>query len=192
MVEPLSLQPMIEVLAAELCADCALAGVWDEAQTYALQALENRTNFFVASTRLTLWYETEALARAGEIERATEDVMRYGERIGASRRYRICYLRALAVLAQYSGESDQAIGLLQEAEKLAEEIGLPGELWPIQVVQGDLYLAQGDRAEAHTAFGKAAAIVQKLGDSIGDDKQKANFLASPLTQRVLEHRSFGQ
>ena len=178
--------PLIEMFAAELCSDYALAGAWEEAYTHAQRVLESRTDTIVLSTRLTLWYEIEALVRAGEIERATEDVQRFGERIGNSRRYRIPYLRALAVLAKSRGEIDEAAQHLQEAATLSEEIGLPGELWPIQGALGDLYLMQGDKEQARSAFKQATTIVRKLADTIGSDEQRANFLASPLVQRVLD------
>lgn len=178
--------PLIEMFAAELCSDYALAGAWEEAYTYAQRVLESRTDTIVLSTKLALWYEIEALVQAGETERATGDVERFGERIGTSRRYRIPYQRALAVLAKSRGEIEAAIGHLQEAAMLAEEIGLPGELWPIQGVLGDLYLMQGETEQAHAAFKQAAAIVGELADALGSDEQKANFLASPLVQRLLE------
>jgi tetratricopeptide (TPR) repeat protein len=157
-----------------------------------LQALAHRTDFFVASTKLTLWYETEALLRAGEIERATEDVRRYGERIGTSRRYRIPYLRALAVLARYRGETDQAIAYLQEAAQLAEEIGLPGELWSILAAIGDHSLARGNQEQARRTFQQAAEIIRTLVDNIEDDAQRADFLAAVQARHVLEAASGSQ
>jgi len=90
------------------------------------------------------------------------------------------------VLSQYRGEIDEAIKHLQEAAALAEEIGLPGELWLIQDALGDVYLTRGDKEQAHAAFKQAANIVRKLADALGSDEQRANFLASPLVQRVLE------
>ena len=63
---------------------------------------------------------------------------------------------------------------------------MPGELWPIEAALGDLFLAQGQTEQAHAAFKQAATIVQKLADALGNDEQKANFLASPLVQRVVE------
>ena len=121
----------IEMTAAELCVDYALSDQWNTAHTYAVQALDNRLNSPFLYMGLTRWYETEALVRAGEIERAVEDVQRFETYFGKSRRHRIPYLRSLAVLAQYRGEIDLAIDHLREAAKLAEEIGLPGELWSI-------------------------------------------------------------
>lgn len=184
--EETGLQPLIEMVAGELCTDCALAGNWVEACAYARQAAKARSDTFLFSTQFTFWYQIEALIRANEVERAAGEVQRFGERIGNSRRYRIPYLRALAVVAKERGESDAAIGYLQEAATLAEEIGLPGEWWSILAAQGELYLKQGEQEQAHLAFKQTAAIVQKLADAIRDPGQRANFLAETQGWRVLE------
>jgi len=106
----------------------------------------------------------EALARAGDIELATEDVKIYGEHFAHDRRFRIPYLRSLAVLARYRGEIEQAIAYLQEAEKFADEIELPGDLWSIKAALGELYLAQSKEEAASHAFAQAVVIVRKLSD----------------------------
>ena len=186
MVTPAGVPSSIEAVAAELCADCAMAGAWEEAHAHALQALTVRTDTFLHFTKLTLWCQTEAFVRAGEIERATEDVRRFGACIGSSRRYRIPYLRALAVLAKFHGELHQPTKYLQEAARLAEEIGLPGELWSIHAARGEIYLAQGDQEQAHGAFTQAATIVRKLAGALGNQEQRAHFLASPEVRQVLE------
>ncbi len=186
MVTPAGVPSSTEAVAAELCADCAMAGEWEEAHAHALQALTARTDTFLHLTKLTLWCQTEAFVRAGEIERATEDVRRFGACIGNSRRYRIPYLRALAVLAKFQGEIHQPTQYLQEAARLSEEIGLPGELWSIQAARGKIYLAQGDQEQAHGAFKQAATIVRKLADALGNQEQRANFLSSPDVRHVLE------
>jgi DNA-binding SARP family transcriptional activator/tetratricopeptide (TPR) repeat protein len=174
--EETGLQPLIEMVVGELCTDCALAGNWEEAYTYALQAVRARSDTFLFSTQLTFWYQIEALVRANEVERAAGEVQRFGERIGSSRRYRIPYLRAMAVLAKEQGEYDKTIGYLQEAATLAEEMGLPGEWWSILAEQGVLYVKQGEQEQARRAFEQAAAIVQRLADMIRDQGQRAKFL----------------
>jgi hypothetical protein len=75
---------------------------------------------------------------------------------------------------------------LQEAATLAEEVGLPGEWWSILAAQGELYLKQGEQEQARRAFEQAAAIVQKLADTIRDQGQRANFLEETQVWRVLE------
>jgi DNA-binding SARP family transcriptional activator len=175
-----------EMNAIELCADCALAGAWDDAYRYAVKTLNSGTGYFYVYAGHDRWYITEALVRAGERERAAEDARRFGERIGTSRRFRVVYLRSLAVLAQYSGEIEEAIDHLQEAEKLAEEIGLPGELWSILAAQGELRLKQGDESKARQTFARAAEIMQTLAQQMEDTQQRAAFLSAELARYVIE------
>src|SRR5947209_3392855 len=108
---------------------CALWGEWKEAHAYALQALTARDYLWSYGWHFTLWYETEALLRGGDEKLAEENVRSFGKSMKDNRRYRIAYLRALAVLAHWQSEDNQAIAHLQEAARLAEAIGLPGERW---------------------------------------------------------------
>jgi DNA-binding SARP family transcriptional activator len=176
----------IEMNANELCADYALAGAWDDAYMYAVKVLNIGLGYFYLYAGYDRWYITEALVRAGERERAAEDVRRFGERVGTSRRFRMVYLRSAAVLAESGGEIDTAIAHLQEAAQLAEEIGLPRELWSILAAQGEMYLKQGGQEQARRAFGQAATFVQKLADNIRDQEQRVSFLEAKQVRRVLE------
>ena len=178
---------LLQMAAAELCADCALAGAWEDAQAYALQTLAADEYYILLSTRLAHWYETEALVRGGEVDRAARDVRYFGERIGTSKRYRIPYLRAMAVLDLNLGEIDQAIVHLQEAGRLCEEIGLPGELWPIREALGELYLKLEDGQLAHENLAQAADIVRILTDTLGNERHRAGFLTSAQVRQILEN-----
>jgi tetratricopeptide (TPR) repeat protein len=117
-------------VAAELCADCAVAGDWPAAGEYAQQALAARDGTFLAGG-LTRWYETEALLRGGRVEDAQADVARFGELIPEHGRHRIAYLRCQAVLAQWDGAPDQAAGYLRAARALAAEMEVAGEIGPL-------------------------------------------------------------
>jgi hypothetical protein len=75
---------------------------------------------------------------------------------------------------------------LQEAAALATEIGLPGELWQIQVALGEAYHACGEREQGYQAFAQAVAIVQELAEKMGDEALRTHFLAEPAIRRVLE------
>jgi tetratricopeptide (TPR) repeat protein len=114
-------------VAAELCADCAVAGDWPAALGYARQALAARDGTFLAGG-LTRWYETEALLRGGRAGEARADVARFGELIPEHGRHRIAYLRCLAVLAQWDGALYQAAGYLRAARALAAEMEVAGEI----------------------------------------------------------------
>ena len=123
--------------------------------------------------------------RAGRLEQAAQDALRYGAAISSSRRYRIPYLRALAIIAEARGATDEARGHLQEAATLAEAIGLPGERWPILAALGELYHVQEEQEQSQNAFKEAAAIVQQLAGNIVDDIQRANFLAAAQVRHLV-------
>ena len=96
------------------------------------------------------------------------------------------YLRSLAVLSRWEGET--AIECLLEAKALAEEIGLPGELWQIQAEIGELRAERGEGREAQQAFLKAAEIAQSLAQKITGRTLREGFLSASKVQRVLELR----
>ena len=114
-------------------------------------------------------------------------MQRLGERLGPNRRFRLPYLRSLAVLAAWEGQREQAIGHLRKATQIAVELGLPGEQWQIQAALGTLYEAGGEQAQARTTFAEAARIIQGLVEGIGDETLRARFLAAPQIQQVVQH-----
>jgi hypothetical protein len=148
-----------------LCADYAEVEDWHMAyaqvqRTLPVRAANPTVTPFAGQTR---WYETEALIRGGAIASAIEDVQHFDRQIGGRDRYRIAYLRAMAVLQ--SGETDQANIYRQAAVAPAESIGLPGELWA-------LYAGLGQASQA-------AAIIQSLATAIDDEAIRARFLVEP-------------
>src|SRR5579863_8477089 len=176
------------IATSRLCANRALAGDWKSAHTYALETVIVRNDIdtsllFVDFSR---YYETEALLWGGDEEWAREDVQRLGASISSNRRQRLPYLRALANLSQWDGETREAIEYLQEAAILAGEIGLPGELWQIQVALGEMYTSCDETEQASQAFAQAFAIVQGLAEKMEDETLRMNFLAVPQVRRVLE------
>jgi hypothetical protein len=74
---------------------------------------------------------------------------------------------------------------LQEAALLAEEIGLPGEQWLIEVVRGDIYRIQGNKAEAQSTLTRAEEIARELAKGIEDQQVRAKFLAQ--VQRMVAY-----
>ena len=72
---------------------------------------------------------------------------------------------------------------------MAAEIGLPGERWQIQATLGKLYKAEGEQAQARTAFAESARIIQELAEGIGDEEMRSRFLAGPPIQQILQHQT---
>jgi tetratricopeptide (TPR) repeat protein len=190
----LASRPFSGPIASALCADCALMGAWEEASAWARKAIETRSISLDYHSGLTFWYEVEALVRAGEVERAVAEVRRFGERIGANPRYRIPYLRSLAVLslipapeaeqfaaslAQLPGQAAgarAALAHLEEANHLAEEIGLPGEQASILAALAALYRSNGREAKAREAMIRGAEIGQTLALRIEDNELRTRFI----------------
>ena len=176
---------------SQLCMNCALTGEWEAAYRYAVQAIALRKISDAALIPLDFssHYETEALLRGGDERQAREEVHRLRERLGPNPRFRIPYLRSLAVLAAWEGNTEQAMDHLREAAGLAAELGLPAEQWQIQERLGRLYQASGEQEQARTAFGAAARIIQGLAEGIGDEALRTNFLAGPQIQPLLQQGS---
>jgi tetratricopeptide (TPR) repeat protein len=175
--------PFKAPVAAALCADCVLSNTWDEAYAWARKYVETRKISLDFHEGLIFWSIIEALLHMGEIERAVEEIQHFGERANDNPRYRIPYLRALAMLDLYSPGSEGEPGIklaitrLQEALTLAESIGLPGERWPILAKLAELYVLEGHEDQARQASNQAADIVQGLADRIEDERLRAGLLA---------------
>jgi tetratricopeptide (TPR) repeat protein len=184
--ERLDLRPFRVITLSQLCMNCAVAGEWEAAYQYALKAiaLRKRADAALFPLDFSRQYETEALLHGEDEGQARTEVQRLGEHLGPYPRFRIPYLRSLAVLATWDGQSEQAIGHLREAAGLATDLGLPGEHWQIQAALGALYKATWQREQARSAFGEAATIIQGLAGGIGDETLRARFLAGPQIQQV--------
>ena len=181
-------RPWRSLIVARLCANRVLAGDRRAQSRYALESVEIRD---AVPARL-MWldfarhHETGALLRAGKENLARTDVKRLGERVGANRRFRLVHLRMLAVLDGYDGQTAEALARLRGAEVLAEDLGLPGELWQIKAEMGELHERRGEPEEARHAFSRASGIVKTLAREIEDEASKGGFLSAPQPRRVLE------
>ena len=187
--ERLGLEPHRVTTVMRLCMHCAVAGNWEAAYQYAVQACALRKSYSAAliPQYSCSQYETEAFVRGGDERQAREEVHRLGERLGSNRRFHLPYLRSLAVLAEWEGHREQAIDHLRQAAQLAAEIGLPAEQWQIQAALGRVYEAGGEQGQARTAFSEAARIIQGLAEGIGDETLRSRFLTGPQIHPVVQH-----
>jgi DNA-binding SARP family transcriptional activator/tetratricopeptide (TPR) repeat protein len=170
---------------ARLCAVAALSENWEEAHTHALKVHQGRTSFDVPDSHY-LYHEIEALLRGGDERLAREEVRRFAERAKVNERDRIAYLRSLAVLSEWEGDTERAKSELREAEVLVEKIGLPRELWQIRAALGELCERRGEAGEARAEFSRAAQTLRTLAEKIWDEELREGFLSAPQVRRVLE------
>jgi hypothetical protein len=75
---------------------------------------------------------------------------------------------------------------LQAALNLAQEIGLPGEEWPILGELGRLYDEQGDEEMAREAYGEARTIIHRLAETIDEEALQVGFLTAAPVQSILQ------
>jgi tetratricopeptide (TPR) repeat protein len=180
-----ALGPHYEVFSSiRLCAVAALSGDWEEAYAYALRAHEGRTSFDVLYG-FYLHHEVEALLRGGDERIAREEVCRCAQRAEVNERERIAYLRSLAVLSEWEGDTKRAIEHLHEARALVQKIGLPKELWQIQSRIGELHERRGEDGQAREAFSRGAQTLRMLAGKIRDEELREGFLSAPRVRRVL-------
>jgi DNA-binding SARP family transcriptional activator len=184
-------RPYTALVTTVLCADYALTGEWLDAHRYARQASIGEGYNLLSYAGIPQWCVTEALLRGGDVTLAQEHLGRLGTRTGDGRRDHIQYLQAYAELARWEGRLEQALSSLEEARALAEESGLPGELWHVQAALGDLYQSRGEPMPAGHVLAQAATVVQELAGKIEDEALRTNFLAAPRVRRVLEQGADG-
>ena len=123
-----STRPLRESVLADLAACATGSGDWAAAAHYALEALERRDGTLYLDTGLTRWRETAALVRAGHLAAAEADLCAWAPRLAGCPRYRLPYLRGLAVVADAKGQPADADAYRTHAQALATAGGLAGEL----------------------------------------------------------------
>ena len=179
--------PLYEAFSStRLCKVAVLSEDWEGAYAHIRRAHQVGTSFDVFDG-LYLHYGVEALLRGGDESSAREEADRFAERAEENERDRIAYLRCLAVLSEFEGDTQRALDRLRGAEALAEKIGLPGELWQIQCKIGELHEQRGQTEEARAGFSRAAQTLRMLARSIGDEKLREGFLSAARVRRVLTH-----
>ena len=183
--------PQYRALAhSKLCTVAALQDDWEDAHYHALEAAKLRGEITLQLTDpFHRHHEVEALLRGGDEELAREELDRFGKHARSHRRIQVAYLRAQAVLARDTGDSTRATEHLREAENLADEIGILGELWQIRSTLAELHEEHGDREEAVQLYSLAAQAIRTLAEKIENEELRSGFLAAAPIQQVLEKSS---
>lgn len=78
-----------------------------------------------------------------------------------------------------------AIGHFEAALALAQEMGLPGETWPILSELGRLYAERGDEAQAQGAYREAGTIIHRLAETNEDEGLREGFVTAVATCPIL-------
>ncbi len=182
--------PFLAMIPSHLCAGYALSGDWKNAHVYALQAsaVRKKAAGYSLISDFVSNYETEALLRGDDEELARDGVRIIEACAAGNRRYRIPYLRAAATLARWDGQFEEAVEYLGEAGRIARNIGLPGEIWPIEADLGRLYRELGSEELAARAYTRAASVLEGLAGDIKEEGLRSQFLAARSVQETLENK----
>jgi DNA-binding SARP family transcriptional activator/transposase-like protein len=178
---------------SQLCMNAVVAGEWERAYQYALKAIALRRSYDAPVIAFDFFqhYETEALLRNGDERLAREEVQQTGECLGSFLRFHLPYLRSRALLAVWDGETGQAIDDLNQAARIAADLGLPTDQWQILATLGRVYELANDPGQAHTAFREAQALIEGLAEGINDRELRVTFLAGRQIQQMMQQAPIG-
>ena len=114
-------------IVSRLCMHSCITGAWEEAYTYALQAIALRKRFGKTLIQLDFSrpYEMEALLHAGNEQQVRAEILHMEHCLGSNQRFRIPYLRSLAALNTWEGSV-----ILDLGDHLLDRVwlALPGEV----------------------------------------------------------------
>jgi len=164
------------LMAADLCADYALLGDWEEAYRYARQAVKHDRADAWLFSGFHEWLLLAALLRGGDERLARRAARQFGELIKDNPRYQIPHRRALSLLAEREDNLSQAGTHLAAALTLAEEIGLPGEQWQLLTAQAQLAERQGQGERVASLRRQAFAVLQSIANTLENPALKQEFL----------------
>jgi len=74
------------------------------------------------------------------------------------------------------GQSEMALGLLEDAAEAVRQSGLKALLWRILINLGKVHLLSGRRTQAEASLDAARHLIETLADKLSDEVLRAQFL----------------
>jgi tetratricopeptide (TPR) repeat protein len=154
-------------------------------------------NELIPPRRGALWrFKTRALLGFGEISLAkgecaealklAEDSLSISEEAGA-RKYIAKSLKLKAEALAKMGNMEEAVKLMENALKLAQQLGNPPLTWQTHHSLGLLLEKQGDPRKASEHHVEALALIEKTASKLDDPSLKNTLLTAPMTNIIREH-----
>lgn len=101
------------------------------------------------------------------------------------KKYQVRSARLQGNIYAAQGKLDEAQSELQQALKLAEQLGNPSQLWKTCQALGNLFFKQGNTDQASTEYLNALKIVQSIAEELTDPELKEGFLQSEPIREVF-------
>jgi len=138
-------------------------------------------------------FETRILLGLGEISlaeddysqalKSAEDSLIISEKAGA-KKYIAKGLKLKAEILAKMGNTQEAIELVENALKLAQEVGNPPLLWQIHYSFGLLLEKQGNLQKANEHYAEAIALIEETASKLNDASLKNSLLTAPQTKAI--------
>jgi len=138
-------------------------------------------------TRIFLGLGEVALAK-GNYERAlklTEDSLAISEKAGA-KKYVVKGLKLKAETLAKMNKTEEAIDLMKEALKLAQQVGNPPILWQTHYSLGLLLEKHGKLQEANEHYAQAITLIEATAAKLNDPSLKNSLLTATPTKAIRD------
>jgi tetratricopeptide (TPR) repeat protein len=148
---------------------------------------QHRLGWYRIESRILLGRGEIALAK-GEYSRAlklADDSLAISEKTDAKKYVAKGWKLKAEILAKM-GNSEEAIELMQNALKKAQEVGNPPILWQTHYSLGVLLEKHGNPQKANKHYAEAAALIEEMASKLKDTSLKNILLTAPHTKAIHE------
>ena len=171
--------------------DCLYKNNYEKAEKYFKKVVnqyqQHRVGWWRIETRILLGRGVIALAK-GDFQQAlafAEDSLAISEKAGA-KKYIAYGLKLKAEVLAKMGKIEEAVKLIENALKLAQQVGNPPLLWQIHYSFGLLGEKHGDAQKANEHYAKAIALIEAVASQLNDAVLKSTLLTSQETRAVRD------
>lgn len=165
---------------SKLCMNAVKREDWQRAIQYAYQSIENRraTPASLIVMDLQRHYEIAALIHNDDVKLARQEISQFEKNVGENQRYLVSFYLCCATLNFGKSNYKEAAKNVHQALKIAERIGLTGEIWQLYKMQGQIYAADEKGENSQNAYEHAQSLIIELA---------ANFLDPIIKETFITH-----
>jgi tetratricopeptide (TPR) repeat protein len=174
---------------ANLGLDCLYKGDYGNAEKYFEEASSlmhlHPTGWWRMKTRTLLGRGEISLAKGDYAQalKLAEDSLAISEKADAKKFIAKGWKLKAEILSKM-GNTEEAIGLMQNALKLAQDVGNPPLLWQTHYSLGLLLEKYGDPQKANEHYAQSIALIEETASKLNDTSLKNILLTAPQTKAI--------
>jgi len=164
---------------------------YENAEKYFKEAInaydQHRLGMWRMEIRVLLGLGEKSLAQGDYVQalKLAEDSLSISTKAGA-KKYIAKGLKLKAEILSETDKAEEAIGLMQNALKKAQELGNPPLLWQTHYSLGLLLEKQGSLQKANEHHSEAIAILEETASKLNDTSLKNTLLTAPQTKEIQD------